>query len=176
LQGSTEPSPGTPPSAGWLDFGGGLFVLAWGIAGLFGLLSRPGLWRDDYGLDPGPALLPGLVVGSLLAGGLALVVKGSVAVMQSRTGSLREIIAIESRPAVIAGLLLASVIAYALAMRQIGFAWATPVFAAVWIAVISRRDGSAGAIQTAVRAVLGGVALTASVLFVFQRLIGVLLP
>lgn len=161
---------------GWLDLGGGLFVLAWGAAGLLGLLSRPGLWRDDHGLDPGPALLPGIVVACLLAGGLALAAKGAAAAARTRPGSLRAVLSREAGPGAVAGLLLVSVIAYAILMRAIGFAWVTPVFAAAWIAAIGWRDGAARLPRTLVRAALGGLAITALVALVFQRLIGVPLP
>jgi hypothetical protein len=172
------PDPNTSDTAtsGWTEAVSGVFVLLWGLIGVAGLLWRPAIWQDDYGLDPGPGLLPLIVTAGLLVGGAALVIQGVAHLARGPRGAARAALRQEREPTVMAAALLLSVIAYVLALKSVGFIPSTLVFAGVWITTVFLRDGATGLLRTAGIALLAAAAITASVYLVFQRLIGVPLP
>lgn len=172
------PDPHTSDTAtsGWTEAASGAFILLWGFVGIAGLLWRPAIWQDDYGLDPGPGLLPLIVIAGLLVGGATFLIKGACHLARAPRGILRAELAQEREPTLVAGALLASVIAYVLALKSIGFIPATLVFATVWITAVFLRDGATSLLRTSLVSLASAAAITAAVYVVFQRLIGVPLP
>lgn len=168
---TTEKAP-----SGWTEAASGAFILLWGFVGVAGLLWRPAIWQDDYGLDPGPGLLPLIVIAGLLLGGSILLVKG----LRHLAHAPRETVKVELReerePTLIAAALLVSVIVYVLALKSIGFIPATLVFCTIWISAVFLRDGATGVLRTSAVSLVAAAAITAAVYVVFQRLIGVPLP
>ncbi len=68
-----ETSPPLSSTPGWINLGAGLFFLAWALLGWFSLLSTPELLDSlGRGPDPGPALLPVVVLSLLTVGGLVI--------------------------------------------------------------------------------------------------------
>lgn len=162
--------------SGWTEAASGVFILLWGMVGVAGLLWRPEIWQDDYGLDPGPGLLPLIVIAGLLLGGAALAVTGALRLARAPRGAASRELRREREPAAIAAALLGSIIAYVLALKGIGFIPSTLVFASLWITVVFMRDGAAGFLRTLAVSVAAATAITAAIYLVFQRLIGVPLP
>ncbi len=168
---TTEKAP-----SGWTEAASGAFILLWGFIGVAGLLWRPAIWQDDYGLDPGPGLLPLIVIASLLLGGSILLVKGLRHLVHAPRGAVKVELREEREPTLIAAALLISVIVYVLALKSIGFIPATFVFCTIWIIAIFLRDGATGVLRTSAVSVVAAAAITVAVYVVFQRLIGVPLP
>jgi len=173
---SADPSTSDKAASGWTEAASGVFILLWGLVGVAGLLWRPAIWQDDYGLDPGPGLLPLIVIAGLLVGGVLLMIQGALHLARAPCGAVSTALRQEREPTVMATALLASVIAYVLALKGVGFIPATLVFAAVWITTVFLRDGATGFLRTFGIALVAAAVITASVYFVFQRLIGVPLP
>ncbi|ANG63879.1 hypothetical protein A8C75_16275 [Marinobacterium aestuarii] len=76
MKATNEPATSAPlsPPPGWLNLGAGLFFLAWALLGWLSLLGTPELTATlGKGPDPGPALLPVVVLTLLSVGGLAIV-------------------------------------------------------------------------------------------------------
>lgn len=171
-----DPSTSNKAASGWTETASGVFILLWGFIGVAGLLWRPAIWQDDYGLDPGPGLMPLIVIAGLLLGGTALLIQGAVHLARAPRGTAKAELRREREPTILAAALLVSVIVYVLALKSVGFIPTTLVFATVWITTVFLRDGATAPLRTSAIALSTAVAITAGVYLVFQRLIGVPLP
>ena len=163
-------------ASGWTEAASGAFILLWGFIGIAGLLWRPAIWQDDYGLDPGPGLLPLIVIAGLLLGGAALLVKGARHLAHTPRDVVKAELREEREPTLISAVLLVSVIVYVLALKSVGFIPSTLVFTTVWITTVFLRDGATNLLRTSAVSLAAAAAITAAVYVVFQRLIGVPLP
>jgi hypothetical protein len=168
---TTEKAP-----SGWTEAASGAFILLWGFIGIAGLLWRPAIWQDDYGLDPGPGLLPLIVITGLLLGGAILLIKGLRHLARTPRSATQAELRQEREPTLVAAALLVSVIVYVLALKSIGFIPATLVFCTIWITAVFLRDGATNVLRTSAVSLAATAAITAAVYVVFQRLIGVPLP
>ena len=150
----------------------GSFLGIWSAIGWGSAARTTSLWTVEYGADPGPVLLPILVLTILSLGALALVAEGTRQILveppthKGYWSSLR-------RYTLTPVLFIASLLAYVIAIEFIGFIPSSSVFAFVWIAALGFKIGE-GAPRTlffmAIAGTLIGVGL---IYFVFIYLIGV---
>jgi hypothetical protein len=171
-----DPNTSDKAASGWTEAASGAFILLWGFIGVAGLLWRPAIWQDDYGLDPGPGLLPLIVIAGLLLGGAILLIRGARHLAREPREIVKAELREEREPTLISAALLVSVIVYVLALKSIGFIPTTLVFATVWITAVFLRDGADNLLRTSAISLAAAAAITAAVYVVFQRLIGVPLP
>jgi len=149
----------------------GAFFAVWSLAGWWSFFATPTLYRDDYGADPGPALLPVIVLAVLSAGALLLIVTG-LRQLASEPGDDRYWRRLGDG-ALAPTLFVGSLLVYVVVMNVIGYLLASALLAFVWIAALGfrHRDGTARAIVlTAAVATLVGVG---AIYVVFVMLIGV---
>ncbi len=111
----------------------GLFILAWACVGWISVAGSSRIFMDA-GLDPGPALLPLVVLGALSAGGLAILATGVAGLLRagSRPAAPRMPLAQRLRPHLVPVALLATMAVYPTVMRGIGYAAATVIFVLGW--------------------------------------------
>lgn len=149
----------------------GAFLAIWCAAGWWSVARTPALTSDDYGVDPGPGLLPTLVLTILSLGALILLAEGIRRILLEpvRKGYWLELRRHSGAPMLFVGSLLVCVPAIGL----IGFLPSSGIFAFVWMLVLGYRSGeeAPGALLPLAGAgTLIGIGL---IYFVFVYLIGV---
>ncbi|SME90110.1 Tripartite tricarboxylate transporter TctB family protein [Tistlia consotensis] len=138
------------PSTPLRDLLVGLFFLAWAATGWLSVATNEQIFSDLYaGLDPGPALMPLLVLGAVTLGAVAILASGLVRLLRGKAGpgtgggspaaeegGLR-------RHLVPLGL-LATLAVYPTIMEAIGYLAATAFFVLGWILALTGWRGLAG--------------------------------
>lgn len=149
----------------------GLFFAAWAAAGWVSLLRNPEIVGVDFGQDPGPGLMPAIVL-TLLTGG-SLVLVGAGLATRSRPPRPRLDWGGMARQAVKPALLVLTLLGYVPLVRAVGFVPASAGFAVAWMLALAapalRREG-ARAIVPILAGTAAGVGL---IYFVFIYWIGV---
>jgi len=149
----------------------GAFLALWSLAGWWSYFTTPALYRDDYGGDPGPGLLPIIVLATLSVGALLLTVKG-VRQLLSEPGDARYWQRLGDG-ALVPMLFVASLLVYVSVINAIGYLLASGLLAFFWIAALGlrHRDGTTRSIVLiAAAATVVGVG---AIYVVFVVLIGV---
>lgn len=154
----------------------GLILAIVGVVGLLSLKRNATLTTFDFGTDPGPALVPRLLLLALLVGGIGLIGLGltrtatagigPVAVL--RTAALR-------RHAVLIAFVLSLAI-YLGVLPRIGFVSATLMFSTSWIAILTRKAGNPIRPRTVTTAIVGATVITTVIYYVFKGFVKVPLP
>ena len=149
----------------------GAFLSIWCAAGWWSVTRTPALTSDDYGVDPGPGLLPTLVLTILSLGALILMAEGirRILLEPAREGYWLELRRHTGTPMLFVGSLLVLVPA----IEFIGFLPSSGIFAFLWMVVLGYRsgEGAPGAqLPLAGAGTLIGIGL---IYFVFVYLIGV---
>ncbi len=164
------------PAAG-LAAGAVLFAVS--LLGWWTVRRNPELVGADYGVDPGPGLLPQITLSLLSLFALALAGQGAVGLLRRRRGggarpgprgawTLRRL----SLPA----LLVATMTCYALLFPRIGFVWATIGFALFWTVVLGAVEFPPLTPRRAALYAIEAGGITVLVWAAFAVLIGVPLP
>ncbi|MCP4386338.1 MAG: tripartite tricarboxylate transporter TctB family protein [Hyphomicrobiales bacterium] len=154
------------------DLGVALFFLAWAVVGWVSLATGTDLFDDRLygGLDPGPGLMPVIVLAILTVGGIALAIRPLVALVSGR-GRIRWQWSIRWRPAAF----FASVVAFPVVMTLVGYVPTTLAFVFVWALLLDPQIRSRPAITVAWAAV-AALATTLVIHVGFDRVIGAQLP
>ena len=162
-------------SVGWGDLVTGLILLGATAAGAGSLLGNETLHEFDFGADPGPGLVPSLLL-------VLLGVCAAALVLRAIFGPWRRI------PTSVPGnapgvrriayptLLVATLCLYALGMPAVGFLPATLAFTCLWSVLIGRQETGAPTIGSALLWMGEALAITAAVYVVFAWFIKVPLP
>lgn len=161
----------SPPRESRNQLAAGAFLALWSLAGWWSFATAPALHGDQYGVDPGPGLLPLIVLATLSLGALILIGRG-IGRIASEPGDARywrRLIAGSGAPM----LFLASLIAYVWALAAIGYLIASSLIAFVWIAALGLRTGEQGVGAALLQAAVATVIGVGTIYFVFVSLIGV---
>ncbi|MDQ7842181.1 MAG: tripartite tricarboxylate transporter TctB family protein [Armatimonadota bacterium] len=161
---------------GLSDLLAGAILLVVGIVGLAALGRNATLTSFDFGTDPGPALLPRVLLLFLLGGGAVLILLG-VARLGPALAGLPEVghsLALRAyiRPAAFA----ASLSVYLVALPRLGFIAATLLFGAGWIAVLTPGEDRGPALRFLAQSVAAALVITAALYYVFKGFVKVPLP
>jgi hypothetical protein len=153
----------------------GAAMLAVVAAGWLALRRDPALATFDFGSDPGPLLVPRLLLAALGIGGAALVVQGGWQVSRRPGGLPAPCPAVEPQRVLWPASFVASLVAYQQILPAAGYLAATFTFCAAWILVLGWRWGTLTA-RSALAGVVGAGAITASIYGVFKLFVRVPLP
>lgn len=156
---------------------GGLVLLAIVAVGWHSLATNETLATYDFGTDPGPALMPRLLLWVLGLGAVGLVGTGAWQLGHARGGGggRRADRRLVDR-LVLPGLFVLTLAVYLRALAPLGFRAATFLFCAAWtVALTWRFDGRLGRGPTAVALVSAGL-ITAGIYLVFKVFVKVPLP
>ena len=162
-------------SVGWSDLVAGLVLLGATAAGAWSLLGNETLHEFDFGADPGPGLVPSLLL-------VVLGVCAAALALRSLAGLWRRVptSAPEQAPGVrrmaYPTLLVATLCLYALGMPAVGFLPATLAFTCLWSVLIGRQETGAPTIRSVALWIGQALAITAAVYVVFGWFIKVPLP
>lgn len=157
------------------DLLAGTVILAVTAAGWMSLRANRTLAMFDFGTDPGPALMPRLLLAGLGAGGLALA--GRAAWRLVRSGGLRGGLAARSwaPPLLWPAVFVASLVIYLAGLSVVGFRPATFAFCTAWVFALARRWGRPP-VRAAVLALAAAAMITGAVYSVFKGFVKVPLP
>lgn len=149
----------------------GGFLGLWCLAGWWSLAVTPALSSDEYGVDPGPGLLPRLVLTLLTLGALILVGNGIRRMLSEPTepgywDRLR-------RGTLVPAIFLGSLAAYVQVIDLIGYVPASAILAFVWMAFLGLRSRESGPIPSLIQAGAGTVIGVGLIYLIFVYLIGV---
>ena len=143
---------------------GGFFAL-WAIAGWYSLLTNTQIMGETFGADPGPGLLPAIVLSIVSAGSLILVGAGLYGLGNLRAPPIawRRL----SRQFVMPLLLAASLVGYIPLIHTIGFVAANTVFAAAWMLIIGAGEVRSDPRRALLHVALGTVIGVSLIYYVF---------
>jgi hypothetical protein len=149
----------------------GAFLALWSLAGWSSFLTTPALRADDYGVDPGPDLLPYIVLVTLSLGAVLLIGAG-LRRMFAEPGNdryWRQLFDGSMAPA----LFIVSLIVYVVAIDAIGYLISSALLAFAWMTIVGLRNRDKPTSAVAVRAALATAIGIGAIYVVFVYLIGV---
>lgn len=166
-----------PTTAGWREAGDlttGSLLVALAAFGLRALARHPSLTEFDFGTDPGPVLLPRLLLSSLGVGGGLLAVHGLWKLIRAGRRSLS--FPLQLRQVLLPAAFALSLGGYVAVLKPVGFRLATAVFATLWVLLLTRQMGGRWSVRMVATMVAVGVGITAAVYYVLQGFVKVPLP
>lgn len=140
------------------------------------LFTNDSIVGADFGADPGPGLVPALLLRLLGLCALAMIAVGLKNLWQVRKTEPRRSSTASWKALLLPGLLTATMIVYLWALQVIGFLLITAVFTLCWMFVIGIYDDGRPTKRAVIRYVVHAVAVTVVVYVVFTKLIHVPLP
>jgi len=169
------------------DLATGLVLVAAAAVGAFSLLGNDELTAFDYGADPGPGLVPELLLAVLGAFAVGLVLRGFIGLRRaapepglrggvSHAGGETGHLASGVRRSATPSLLVVTLLLYALGLPAAGFVTATIVFTLLWSILLGRQEAGKLAFGSTALFAAEAFAITAGVYAVFAWLIKVPLP
>jgi hypothetical protein len=153
----------------------GAAMLALVAAGWLSLRRDPALATFDFGGDPGPLLVPRLLLAALGIGGAALVAHGAWRVSRRTAGPAGRRPVVEPRRVAWPAAFVASLVVYQQLLPAAGYLAATFAFCAGWILVLGWRRGTLTA-GSGLAGVAAAAGITASIYAVFKLFVRVPLP
>jgi len=144
--------------------------------GTLSVATNPRITGMDWGVDPGPGLVPGLLLALLALGALGLVLRGGVGLGRSRGQPGAGVAPAALRPYLLPAAMVLLLIVYNQAMSALGFVRATALFACLCSILIAWQEGRRRDPAGLLLFVAEGLAITAFMYVVFERVIGVPLP
>ena len=164
----------SPRSVARGDLVTGLILLGATAIGAWSLLGNEALTAFDYGADPGPGLVPELLLVLLGVCAAALALRGLMGLRQAVPEPKTQ--EPSARRIVYPSLLVVTVFLYALGLPVAGFLAATIVFTGLWSILIGRQEAGVLTIKSSALFAVEALAITAGVYVVFAELIKVPLP
>jgi len=169
----------TEPDAGPRgDIVAGLVCLAISLVGWWTVLTNPALISTNYGADPGPGMMPQLMLSLLTV--FSLVLAGRAHVRLKREGRAPAIPsgvrATALHAASVPVLMVATLVGYVLLFPEIGYIRTTLGFAVVWTVLLGIIEFPPVTLGSVALYVAEGGAITFLVWLAFAELIGIPLP
>jgi hypothetical protein len=160
-----------------LDFATGMAILGACGVGAWSLAGNRVLYDFDYGADPGPGLVPALLLAVLVLCAVVMIMIATVRLWIERGGA---IIAAANRMnwkfLVLPTGMTASLLLYAWSVAQLGFLPSTMVFALLWCLLIGLQDNPRLTPRDLIVVAVEAFAISGGIYLVFVKLIEVQLP
>ncbi len=149
----------------------GGFLGLWCLAGWWSLAATAALSSDEYGVDPGPGLLPRLVLTILTLGALVLIGNGIRRLLAEPTergywDRLR-------RGTLVPAIFILSLALYVPSIELIGYVPASGLFALAWMTFLGLRSREGAPVSPLLQAGVGTVIGVGLIYLIFVQLIGV---
>jgi len=159
------------------DLVAGIVLLAVSAVGGWSLLTNKFLISTNYGKDPGPALLPILLIALLALSAVALIaIAGTKLIRMGPSGTDRERFGATMRPLAVPVLMTAILLVYSQSMDWLGFLESTAAFAVFWTVTLGLQEDPKPAPVTFAIWLIEGAAICAGIYAVFAWFIKVPLP
>lgn len=149
----------------------GAFFAVWAVVGWISMLTNVQIVGVDFGLDPGPGLMPTIVLSIVSAGSLSLIMVGLAGLTKGPFSPIpwRSV----ARQMIMPLLLVGSLLGYVPLIRWIGFSAANALFASGWMVILSAADLRREPLRALLPIFLGTVIGVGLIYFVFIYWIGV---
>ncbi len=149
----------------------GGFVAIWCLAGWWSVATTPALSSDEYGVDPGPGLLPRLVLTMLSLGALTLIGNGMRRMLSgpAEPGYWDRL----RRGTLVPAVFVASLAIYVPAIGVLGYVPASALLAAAWMTFLGYRSREDGPTSPLLQAGVGTAIGVGLIYLIFVHLIGV---
>lgn len=149
----------------------GAFLALWSLAGWSSFLTTPALHADDYGVDPGPDLLPYIVLVTLSLGAVLLIGEGLRRTFAEPGNDRywRQLFNGSVAPA----LFVVSLVVYVVAIDSIGYLISSAIVAFSWITILGLRNRDEPTRTVVTKAALATAIGIGAIYVVFVYLIGV---
>lgn len=163
-----KPAPGRDPRN---QVAAGSFLALWCFAGWWSLALTPALSADEYGVDPGPGLLPRLVLTILTLGAILLIGNGTRRLLSepAEPGYYDRL----RRGTLVPAIFVASIAIYVPAIGAVGYLPASASFALAWMTFLGIRNRDGGSATPLIQAGTGTVIGVGLIYLIFVYLIGV---
>lgn len=155
------------------DIAAGIFLAVWCVSGWWSVADNPALWTSDYGADPGPGLLPAIVLTILSMGSLCIILGGL-----RRAVREPEILGCwwrfsQWRDLIIPAILVVTLLIYFPMIKMVGFIPASTFFTFGWMVSLGFKCCKGGVKVLLLQSIVGTLIGVGLIYFVFVRLIGV---
>jgi hypothetical protein len=149
----------------------GSFLAFWCLAGWWALTVTPALSSEDYGVDPGPGLLPRLVLTILTLGALLLIGNG-----------VRRMLSAPAEPGywdrlrrgtLVPAIFVLTLAIYVPAIGLLGYVPASVILALAWMTFLGLRSREGGPMSPLLQAGAGTAIGVGLIYLIFVHLIGV---
>lgn len=167
--GSSEPSAVETGTLGVRDLGLGLVLLG-SVAALSYSVATDAEMHQNFGLDPGPAFLPEILLWLLGIGAFVLVIQGIVRLAWA--GWRVEHPLVDGGRFLVPLLMVVSVVVYVLLVPVIGFLAASVLFSLAWSLGLAFQDHRF-AMQPLIIFAVGSLVVAVAVYLTFKQLIGI---
>ena len=149
----------------------GAFLALWSLAGWSSFLTTPALHADDYGVDPGPDLLPYIVLVTLSLGAVLLIGTGLRRTFAEPGNDRywRRLVDGSVAPA----LFVVSLVVYVVAIDAIGYLISSAIVAFAWMTFLGLRNRDEPTTAVVTKAALATAIGIGAIYVVFVHLIGV---
>ena len=154
------------------QFAAGLFLMVWSVIGWLSLIGSPALWVNEYGVDPGPSLLPIISLTILSLGDLALIGTGALQTVVQQHARTRYW-AMLIKGALMPGLFAISLIVYITLIDVVGFIPMSAIFSITWMYILGVKSGNRTYSSLLPLVAIGTFIGVGLIYFVFLYLIGV---
>ncbi len=149
----------------------GGFLGLWCVAGWWSLAATPAVSSAEYGVDPGPGLLPRLVLTILTLGALTLIGNGIRRILSQPAE--HEYWSSLTRGTLVPAIFLISLAIYVPAIELIGYVPASAILAFAWMSFLGLRSRESGSVPSLLQAGAGTVIGVGLIYLIFVHLIGV---
>lgn len=159
------------------DLTAGIVLLVVSTVGAWSLSTNKFVVGVDYGNDPGPGLLPAILLTLLALSSIVMMGIASVKLLRlRRTETESGLHANAGYPLLVPTLMIIALLAYTLSMTELGFLETTITFAVFWTVAIGVQDYGRPDVWRLAIWLLEGSAICAGVYVVFAWFIKIPLP
>ena len=159
------------------DLMAGIVLFGVSAIGTWSLSHNRFITTEGYGNDPGPGMLPGLLLLLLGLSSLAMMVLAGKKLRRLRRADInKRPIASARNPLLMPALLVVTLLAYAHGMTELGFLETTASFALFWTIAIGMQDSGRPDARRLAVWVVQGAAICAGIYAIFAWLIKIPLP
>jgi hypothetical protein len=159
------------------DFATGIVLFVVSAIGAWSISTNKFITDVEYGNDPGPGLVPGLMLGFLAASSIAMMVIARVRLRRLRQAGLGDRSADKACSTwLVPALMVTSLVLYSQSMMWLGFLESTIVFALLWTVALGVQDNGRPDLRRSVIWLLEGCAICAGIYAVFAWFIQIPLP
>lgn len=159
------------------DLAAGIVLSVVSAIGAWSLSANKFITTVDYGNDPGPGLLPALLIGLLALSSIAMMAMAGTKLLRlHRSGVEPGLLDGTGRFWIVPVLMIVTLLVYSQSMTWLGYLEATAVFALFWTVGLGLQDTGRPEPGRLVLWLVEGAAICAGVYAVFAWLIKIPLP
>jgi hypothetical protein len=159
------------------DLAAGIVLLMVSAIGAWSLSANKSITAVDYGDDPGPGLVPILLIGLLALSSVAMMAMAGTKLLRlNRSGIETRLLDRTGHTLIVPVLMVVALLVYSQSMTWLGFLETTAVFSLFWTVALGLQDTRRPKPGRLVLWLLEGAAICAGIYVVFAWFIKIPLP